>query len=280
MATAHDGSDVNVDDLHGAFDLSSIAVYNIVNLGRFVLNSFCNSFNFCVELKLVKNQRTCARCWRNLKLSVENRPGHSTPVVFRCTNRSCRTNYVSIRQGSFFEHSHLSLQQLLLLVNLFCSKITSYDQIQLQGQLDDKTLSTETIADWLSYCREVCLETIARETPKLIGGTGLTVEIDESKFGKRKYNKGRLVEGQWVVGGICRETGDVFLAVCPNNKRDAETLLDIIERHVDKQSTVITDCWRAYNELDREGWQHLTVNHEYNFVGASLHVLNHSDVFE
>jgi len=70
------------------------------------------------------------------------------------------------------------------------------------------------------------------------------------------------------------------LAVCPNNKRDAETLLDIIERHVDKQSTVITDCWHAYNELDREGWQHLTVNHEYNFVGASLHVLNHSDVFE
>ena len=114
----------------------------------------------------------------------------------------------------------------------------------------------------------------------MIGGTGLTVEIDESKFGKRKYNKGRLVEGQWVVGGICRETGDVFLAVCPNNKRDAETLLDIIERHVDKQSTVITDCWRAYNELDREGWQHLTVNHEYNFVGASLHVLNHSNVFE
>jgi len=128
----------------------------------------------------------------------------------------------------------LSLQQLLLLVNLFCSKITAYDQIQLQGQLDDKTLSTETIADWLSYCREGC--------------TGLTVETDESKFGKRKYNKGRLVEGQWVVGGICRETGDVFLAVCPNNKRDAETLLDIIERHVDKQSTVIRDCWRANNE--------------------------------
>ena len=47
------------------------------------------------------------------------------------------------------------------------------------------------------------------------------------------------MKGQWVVGGICRETK----AVCPENKRDAETLIDIIERHVNKDCTVITDCW-------------------------------------
>ncbi|CAG8848563.1 18529_t:CDS:2, partial [Racocetra persica] len=28
------------------------------------------------------------------------------------------------------------------------------------------------------------------------------VEIDKSKFGKRKYNKGKRVEGQWVFGGV------------------------------------------------------------------------------
>jgi len=150
---------------------------------------------------------------------------------------------------------------------LFCANICSYEQIRYQAQLTDDRLSFETVADWLTYLREVSLEIIARETPKLIGGPGLTVEVDESKFGKRKYNKGRLVEGQWVVGGICRETKDVFLAVCPENKRDAATLIDIIERHVNKQSTVITDCWRGYDQLTADGWEHLTVNHEYNFVG-------------
>ena len=100
------------------------------------------------------------------------------------------------------------------------------------------------IANWVKMC--IC--------------TGTTVEIDESKFGKRKYNRGRHVEGQWVVGGICRETGDIFLAECPGNKRDATTLLDIIERHVAKTSTIVTDCWRGYDCLEREGWECTMIN--------------------
>ena len=33
-----------------------------------------------------------------------------------------------------------------------------------------------------------------------IGGNGVEVEIDESKFGKHKYYQGHRVEGQWVFG--------------------------------------------------------------------------------
>jgi len=127
----------------------------------------------------------CQRCRRELKLSLNRRDDHQTPVVFHCTNNSCRKQYTvcSIRAGSLFDSSLLSLEQIRLLVNLFCANITSYEQIQYQGQLSEKKLSFSTIADWLSYCREVCLEIIARETPILIGGAGLTVKIDESKFG-------------------------------------------------------------------------------------------------
>ncbi|KZR97001.1 Uncharacterized protein APZ42_008350, partial [Daphnia magna] len=45
---------------------------------------------------------------------------------------------------------------------------------------------------------------------KKIGCFGITVEIDESKFGKRKYNRGKRVEGVWVVGGVERISGKCF----------------------------------------------------------------------
>lgn len=41
-------------------------------------------------------------------------------------------------------------------------------------------------------------------------GPGRTVEIVESKFGKRKYHQGKRVDGVWVFGGIERETKCFF----------------------------------------------------------------------
>ena len=61
--------------------------------------------------------------------------------------------------------------------------------IGLTTRLENTCKSCSTISAFL--------ETAARKTSELIDGAGLTVEIDERKFGKQKYNKGRLVEGQW-----------------------------------------------------------------------------------
>jgi transposase-like protein len=96
------------------------------------------------------------------------------------------------------------------------------------------------------------------------------VQIDESKFGKRKYNRGHRVEGVWVVGGVekTRER-KVFLATVP--KRDADTLEMLIKAYVKPGSIITTDCWRGYNGLsglENQDYEHISVNHQLHYVDA------------
>ncbi len=58
-----------------------------------------------------------------------------------------------------------------------------------------------------------------------IGGQGLVVEVDKMKFGERKYNVGRIVEGSWLVGIIDHVTNELRVEICPNNIRDSNNLL-------------------------------------------------------
>ena len=139
--------------------------------------------------------------------------------------------------------------------------------------LDEETTSTETVIDWYNYCREVCADRIMKQHARPIGGPGTTVEIDESKFGKMKYHKGRYIEGQWVFGGICRETKACFLV--PVERRDKETLLPIIRAQLLPGTRVMRDMWKAYDCLQYEGYHHLTVNHRLNFVDPDTRAHTH-----
>jgi len=64
--------------------------------------------------------------------------------------------------------------------------------------------------NWASFCREVICNALILNKQKL-GGPGIEVEIDESKFGRRKYHKGHRVEGQWVFGMFERGTGRIVM---------------------------------------------------------------------
>ncbi|KMQ87796.1 putative transposase-like protein [Lasius niger] len=48
--------------------------------------------------------------------------------------------------------------------------------------------------------------------------------------------------------------------------RTEATLLACIKEWIMPGTTIISDCWKSYNCLNSEGFQHLTVNHSYNFV--------------
>jgi transposase-like protein len=122
---------------------------------------------------------------------------------------------------------------------------------------------SHTAVDWSNFCREVAYDHV-QDHQQPLGGPGLTVEIDESKFGRRKYNRGKRVEGQWVFGMIERESGRVVLEAV--EKRDRATLLPIIKKWVLPGTRIMSDMWKSYDTLGDEGYTHLTVNHSIQFL--------------
>ncbi|KCZ74712.1 hypothetical protein H311_04320, partial [Anncaliia algerae PRA109] len=49
-------------------------------------------------------------------------------------------------------------------------------------------------------------------------------------------------------------------------KRDKETLENIIKEYVYEGTTIVTDCWGGYINLESLGYYHFQVNHTINFI--------------
>ncbi len=127
---------------------------------------------------------------------------------------------VSDYKGTFLEGTHLPVWQLLLFCNHWLEKQWNHRTI-----FDNLKWSEHTSVDWRSFCSEVTLHWLRNQEP--IGGDGVVVEIDETFFVKRKYERGRPLSSVWLFGGIERVTKKQFIVPLVDEKRDrsAATLI-------------------------------------------------------
>lgn len=173
-------------------------LYDICREKRFLID-------WLQELGLLGNfSGICDFCNVGTVKLVEDKSYSKDGIVWRCSSRLCNKK-TSVREGSWFFGSHLLLEQAV--------KLTYYWVYELPGDFISRELkigSDHTIVDWKNFAREVCL-CILKQDSERIGGPGKHVEIDESKFGKRKYHRGKRVDGVWVFGGIERESKKCFL---------------------------------------------------------------------
>lgn len=214
--------------------------------------------NFMRHCHLIVSEAKCPRCDKNLTLS--QRPQLSDRYYWRCGKKSAgNTCYgsKSVRENSWFSKSKLTMPEIFLLTYEIVKGYTA------DNLIDEYAFSSATVADWRQFVRELIVDYIELHSEKL-GGPGKIVEVDESKFGKNKYHRGRPVQGQWVFGGVERDSGKIFLVAV--HDRTSATLKSVIKEWVHKDTTIYTDCWKGYNDLDKEGFSHWTVNHSYYFV--------------
>ncbi len=255
---------------------------NISRLNWEVFSTREKTLQWCIEKNLLPSSLQCELCFQQCVFEDTN--GYIAGR-FRCQKKDLghcfqdkkrkkcyRTFFQSAAKNTFFSNSKLGLQKCILLTYCWAHDYT-YRQMRNEchsiNDIEEERLSQKILSDWNNYLREVsviALDTLYVPQGK-IGGPGRIVEIDESKFGKRKFNQGKRVEGTWLLGMIDIGTkeepnsdGPFRLEICPDNKRTKDALLPLIKKHVYPGTIIRTDCWAAY-DLSDEDYIYETVNH-------------------
>lgn len=75
----------------------------------------------------------------------------------------------------------------------------------------------------------------------------------------------------WILGLIETATNKIILY--PVENRTEATLVGIILKHVEAGSTVLTDGWSSYLNLNKLGMNHFNVNHKKTFKQVYVHTI-------
>ena len=196
-------------------------------------------------------------------------------------------------KASFFAHidslgrnqTKLPIKIALMIMFLWVKDILLTKTRRLLGSLIGNC--DEVLVDWRNYCREACLNSLREPNLPKMGGTNQIVQIDESLMrGRRKYNRGRMLQGNrvppsrqnygrtvvgpWVFGLVwVRPDGKKDLRMFHVVRRDEATLRPIIQQNVAPETIIMSDEWLAYRNIPNWpnfNYIHRTVNHSENFV--------------
>lgn len=211
---------------------------------------------------VIPREKKCEKCGKPCSLKTDFRFVCGKTIVNKKYNKRAKTRCsfsASARKNTIFSQSRLPIEEICKFV-LFWSHLRPPRTAFIMKELG---MSSTTVVDWSSFCREVCIHWCHKMNQK-IGGVGVTVEIDQAQMRKRKSNRGSITEEKWVFGVFERGSKKLFL--CGIQDRTKETLLAVIKDIILPGTTIISDCSKAYDCLKDEGFEHVSVNRSINFV--------------
>ena len=109
----------------------------------------------------------------------------SDGICWYCTQ--CKSTK-TVRESSFFSKSRISLRQWMMIIYWWAR------QYPVSDCNEEAEVDQHTAIDIYQWLREVCTTRLMQDPPIVLGGPGLTVQIDESLFRhKPKVNGVALV---------------------------------------------------------------------------------------
>lgn len=204
----------------------------------------------------------CTHCSSSMNLIASKTAGDK--LCWQCRNYTCSKYQTlkSVRIGGCFEQFSTSLVTLLKIMNLWAHGIQQHEIIRLLSVSRSLLMKFE---NFLSQKLHLYFIT----NPVQLGGVNRICQIDESMLNfKVKSHVGRGPrEKIWCFGIVDTTYSPSIGYVCIVPNRTAGTLIPIIQRVVRPGTTIISDEWPAYRNIEAiTGLRSYTICHKENFV--------------
>jgi len=266
-----------------------------------LLDCALNTIEYCIKKNIVQPPPSCPRCNGQLKTSeaftVRCRNvncAYTAPVICQrctaplqakkigdeiveCNCPKCEWQWrpglefeASIFRGSLFQNCKVPKNKVFHCMWLWIHKVKSSVAAHMLCWQED------TVGRWYRYFRQIVSQMINNH---IVGegvqsggigeqGNPIVVEIDESKFGKRKCNKGRRVRANWVIGMVER-TEQRRCVMVVVEKRNQDVCVALVRKHIKEGSIIFSDEWKGYNPINKQcdkAYNHKTLCHKREFV--------------
>jgi hypothetical protein len=201
-----------------------------------------------IHERFLQDLRECPRCGGNIHLE-RSRKFKKDKHCWKCSNSRCKLRR-SVRGGSFFEHSDLSLRKLILIAINFAAEsaaVNTGNRIRV---------NRKSVGRIYKVMRARWRENLAREPISFT--YGFEFEIDELFLHHIRLEDGTHGT-QWIMGLLERVTGKVIYFRIPD--RSSMSLIPPIIVAVPNGAFVYTDDWPSYNTLVDLPFYHHSVNH-------------------
>ena len=153
--------------------MATASAITITSIGSTIFsNDPKDRIDFLQQNRLLASAMLCGSCNNPMTMGIKR--DISDRWIFRCTSTGCKTTK-SVRAGSFFSKSKLSLKKWLVLLYWW---VREYSVTQAAEEAE---VSHDTAINVYKWLREVC-STKFTQTPIQLGGPGRVVQTDASLF--------------------------------------------------------------------------------------------------